>query len=199
MIFNRLGIDTQEVLAAAGTKWNFLKFQPGLVGGHCIGVDPYYLTFKAEAVGHHPQVILAGRRINDGMGAYVAEAMVKALIRRDVKVRGARVLVMGLAFKENCPDLRNTRVIDIVSALQDYEVAVDVHDPWVDAAEAQHEYGVTPVEHPEPGAYDGVVVAVAHGAFHAMGLEAIRALGKPGVVIQDLKAMFPKDETDFRL
>ncbi len=199
MIFNRLGVDTQEVLTAAGTKWNFLKFQPGLVGGHCIGVDPYYLTFKAEAVGHHPQVILAGRRINDGMGAYVAEAMIKALIRRDVKVRGARVLVMGLTFKENCPDLRNTRVIDIVRELASYEVAVDIHDPWVDLDEAEAEYGVRPIAHPDKGAYDGIIVAVAHGAFHAMGLDAIKAFGKPGVVVQDLKAMFPKDETDFRL
>ena len=199
LIFNRLGVDTQEVLAAAGTKWNFLKFQPGLVGGHCIGVDPYYLTHKAQDAGYDPQVILAGRRINDGMGAYIAQSLIKTMIQRDTKVRGARVLVMGLTFKENCPDLRNTRVIDIVRELADYDVAVDVHDPWVDADETQAEYGVRPVADLTKGAYDAIVVAVAHAAFLEMGLPAIRALGKPGAVLFDVKSVFPKGEADLRL
>lgn len=199
LIFNRLGVDTQEVLAAAGTKWNFLKFQPGLVGGHCIGVDPYYLTHKAQDAGYDPQVILAGRRINDGMGAYIAQTLIKTLIQRDTKVRGARVLVMGLTFKENCPDLRNTRVIDIVRELADYGVAVDVHDPWVDAEETLAEYGVRPVADLTPSAYDAVVLAVAHQAFLEMGLPAIRSLGKPGAVLYDVKSVFPKGEADLRL
>lgn len=199
LIFNRLGIDTQEVLAAAGTKWNFLKFTPGLVGGHCIGVDPYYLTSKAEDAGYHPQVILAGRRINDGMGGYIAQELVKIMIRREIQVRGARVLVMGLTFKENCPDLRNTRVIDIVRELGEYEVQVDVHEPWADAEEAEQEYGVAPVADLEPGAYDAIVVAVAHTQFKDMGVEAIRALGKPGAVLYDVKAMFPQGAADLRL
>jgi UDP-N-acetyl-D-galactosamine dehydrogenase len=199
LIFNRLGIDTQEVLAAAGTKWNFLKFTPGLVGGHCIGVDPYYLTSKAEDAGYHPQVILAGRRINDGMGGYIAQELVKTMIRREIQVRGARVLVMGLTFKENCPDLRNTRVIDIVRELEEYEIAVDVHEPWADAAEAEAEYGVAPVATLEPGAYDAIIVAVAHTQFKDMGVEAIRALGKPGAVLYDVKAMFPQGAADLRL
>ncbi len=199
LIFNRLGIDTQEVLAAAGTKWNFLKFTPGLVGGHCIGVDPYYLTSKAEDAGYHPQVILAGRRINDGMGGYIAQELVKTMIRREIQVRGARVLVMGLTFKENCPDLRNTRVIDIVRELGEYEIAVDVHEPWADPSEAEAEYGVAPVATLEQGSYDAIVVAVAHNEFKAMGLEAIRALGKPGAVLYDVKAMFPQGAADLRL
>ncbi len=199
LIFNRLGVDTQEVLAAAGTKWNFLKFQPGLVGGHCIGVDPYYLTHKAQDAGYDPQVILAGRRINDGMGAYIAQSLIKTMIQRDTKVRGARVLVMGLTFKENCPDLRNTRVIDIVRELADYDVAVDVYDPWVDADETYAEYGVRPVAEVAQGAYDAIVVAVAHSAFLEMGLPAIRALGKPGAVLYDVKSVFPKGEADLRL
>jgi UDP-N-acetyl-D-galactosamine dehydrogenase len=199
LIFNRLGVDTQEVLAAAGTKWNFLKFTPGLVGGHCIGVDPYYLTSKAEEAGYHPQVILAGRRINDGMGGYIAQELIKSMIRRQVQVRGARVLVMGLTFKENCPDLRNTRVIDIVRELADYEVAVDVYEPWADPVEANEEYGVTPVPAPEAGAYDAIVVAVAHAEFVAMGVDAIRALGKPGAILYDVKAVFPQGAADLRL
>ncbi|WP_340646905.1 nucleotide sugar dehydrogenase [Phenylobacterium sp.] len=199
LIFNRLGIDTQEVLAAAGTKWNFLKFQPGLVGGHCIGVDPYYLTHKAQDAGYDPQVILAGRRINDGMGAYIAQSLIKTMIQRDTKVRGARVLVMGLTFKENCPDLRNTRVIDIVRELADYDVSVDVHDPWVDADETHAEYGVRPVADLAKGAYDAIVVAVAHSVFLEMGLPAIRALGKVGAVLYDVKSVFPKGEADLRL
>jgi UDP-N-acetyl-D-galactosamine dehydrogenase len=199
LIFHRLGVDTDEVLAAAATKWNFLNFRPGLVGGHCIGVDPYYLTHKAEAVGYRPEVILAGRRINDGMGGYVARELVKEMIRRGVLVKGARVLVMGLAFKENTPDLRNTRVIDIVTELADYGVAVDVWDPWISAAEARHEYGLALVGEPEAGAYDGVVLAVAHRQFQAMGAEAIRALGRPGSVLFDVKSVLPKAASDLRL
>ncbi|OYU69859.1 MAG: Vi polysaccharide biosynthesis protein VipA/TviB [Alphaproteobacteria bacterium PA2] len=199
MIFHRLGIDTHEVLAAAGTKWNFLKFQPGLVGGHCIGVDPYYLTHKAEDSGHHPQVILAGRRINDGMGGYIAQELIKAMIQRDLQIRGVRVLVLGLAFKENCPDLRNTRVIDIVAELADYGLAVDVHDPWVNARDAVAEYGVNMVESPVAGAYDAIILAVAHQQFRDMGAESIKTLGKPGGVFFDVKAVFPKDQSDFRL
>jgi UDP-N-acetyl-D-galactosamine dehydrogenase len=199
LIFNRLGIDTQEVLAAAGTKWNFLRFTPGLVGGHCIGVDPYYLTSKAEDAGYHPQVILAGRRINDGMGGYIAQELVKTMIRREIQVRGARVLVMGLTFKENCPDLRNTRVIDIVRELEEYEVAVDVHEPWADPKEALAEYGVALAPTLEAGAYDAIVVAVAHAQFQEMGVEAIRALGKPGAVLYDVKAVFRQGTADLRL
>jgi UDP-N-acetyl-D-galactosamine dehydrogenase len=199
LIFQRLGVDTSEVLAAAGTKWNFLNFRPGLVGGHCIGVDPYYLTHKAEALGYHPEVILAGRRINDGMGPYVAHALVKEMIRRDATVKGARVLVMGLAFKENCPDLRNTRVIDIVRELVGYEAKVDVWDPWIDAGEAKHEYGLDLLGEPEAGVYDAVVLAVAHSQFAAMGPDAVRALGKPHAVLFDVKSMLPKDVADLRL
>ncbi|MFN3845705.1 MAG: Vi polysaccharide biosynthesis UDP-N-acetylglucosamine C-6 dehydrogenase TviB [Paracoccaceae bacterium] len=199
IIFNKMGIDTQAVLAAAGTKWNFLPFRPGLVGGHCIGVDPYYLTHKAEALGHHPQVILAGRRINDGMGAYVARQLVKAMIHMGIAIRGARVLVLGLTFKENCPDLRNTRVIDVISELRDYRVMIDVHDPWADAAEARHEYGLDLVTDPPPGAYDAVVLAVAHDQYRDMGAAALRALGREKHVLYDLKGMFLAKETHIRL
>lgn len=199
LIFRRLGIDTQEVLAAAATKWNFLNFRPGLVGGHCIGVDPYYLTHKAEAAGYRPEVILAGRRINDGMGGYVARELVKEMIRRSLPVKGARVLVMGLAFKENTPDLRNTRVIDIVRELTDYGVTVDVWDPWIDADGAREEYGLELVEDPPAGAYDGVVVAVAHRQFVALGPARIRGFGRPDAVVFDVKAMLAKDESDLRL
>ncbi|WP_411287921.1 nucleotide sugar dehydrogenase [Phenylobacterium sp.] len=199
LIFRRLGIDTSEVLAAAGTKWNFLNFRPGLVGGHCIGVDPYYLTHKAEALGYHPEVILAGRRINDGMGGYIARELVKEMIRRETGVKGARVLVMGLAFKENCPDLRNTRVIDIVQELTGYDARVDVWDPWIDAAEARREYGFDLIQAPQAGAYDAVVLAVAHQQFADLGPDTIRAFGKPGAVLFDVKAMLPKDAADLRL
>ncbi|WP_309092035.1 nucleotide sugar dehydrogenase [Phenylobacterium sp.] len=199
LIFARLGVDTAEVLAAAGTKWNFLPFRPGLVGGHCIGVDPYYLTHKAEALGYHPQVILAGRRINDGMGGYVARELVKEMIRRSSPVKGARILMMGLAFKENCPDLRNTRVIDIIGELQDYGAQVDVWDPWIDPAEARHEYGLDLVAAPEPGAYDGIVLAVAHSQFAEMGAGEIRKLGRPDAVLFDVKSLLPKDAADLRL
>jgi UDP-N-acetyl-D-galactosamine dehydrogenase len=199
IIFNRMGIDTEAVLKAAGTKWNFLPFRPGLVGGHCIGVDPYYLTHKAEALGYHPQVILAGRRINDGMGAYVAGQMVKAMLKRRIQVDGARVLVLGLTFKENCPDLRNTRVVDVVAELQDYGIAVDIHDPWADAAEAAHEYGVDLVAVPDAGGYDGIVLAVAHEEFAKAGADAIRAYGKAAHVLYDLKNIFAAAESDMRL
>ncbi|WP_293352508.1 nucleotide sugar dehydrogenase [Phenylobacterium sp.] len=199
LIFHRLGIDTQEVLAAAATKWNFLNFRPGLVGGHCIGVDPYYLTHKAESLGYRPEVILAGRRINDAMGGYVARELVKEMIRRGVAVKGARVLVMGLAFKENTPDLRNTRVIDIVRELADYGVAVDVCDPWIDAGEARREYGLALVAEPAAGAYDGIIVAVAHRQFAELGARRIRAFGRQDAVVFDVKAMLAKGESDLRL
>ncbi|MDP0497910.1 MAG: nucleotide sugar dehydrogenase, partial [Verrucomicrobiota bacterium JB024] len=199
MIFNRLDIDTQEVLEAAGTKWNFLPFRPGLVGGHCIGVDPYYLTHKAEAIGYHPQVILSGRRINDGMGRYVASQLVKALLARCIQVNGARVLVMGLTFKENCPDLRNTRVVDVVKELAEYNVRVDVYDPWINPDEAHHEYGIQPIEAPRDGDYDGIVLAVGHRQFKDMGAEAIRRLGRDDHVLYDLKYILPKEAVDLRL
>lgn len=199
IIFRRLGLDTAEVLEAAGTKWNFLPFRPGLVGGHCIGVDPYYLTHKAQAVGYHPEVILAGRRINDGMGRYVAGEVIKAMIGKKIAVHDARVLVLGLAFKENCPDLRNTRVIDIVTELGAFGVTVDVHDPWVDAAAAAHEYGLELVAEPAAGAYDGIVLAVAHDRFRALGPDAIAAFGRTPHVFYDLKAAFPRSASDGRL
>ena len=199
IIFNKMGIDTDAVLKAAGTKWNFLPFRPGLVGGHCIGVDPYYLTHKAEAMGYHPQVILAGRRINDSMGAYVASQLVKAMLKRRVHVDGARVLILGLTFKENCPDLRNTRVVDVVAELRDYGVHVDVHDPWVNAADVQKEYGLALVTTPEPEAYDGVILAVAHDSYREAGAAALRGYGRPGHVFCDLKSVFARDESDLRL
>jgi UDP-N-acetyl-D-glucosamine/UDP-N-acetyl-D-galactosamine dehydrogenase len=199
IIFNRMGIDTEAVLKAAGTKWNFLPFRPGLVGGHCIGVDPYYLTHKAEALGHHPQVILAGRRINDGMGAYVAGQLVKAMLKRRIHVHGARVLLLGLTFKENCPDLRNTRVVDVVAELREYGVQVDVHDPWAAPEEARHEYGLDLVAEPETGVYDGIVLAVAHEAFRDQGAEALRRHGRGAAVFCDLKSVFAPEHSDLRL
>ena len=199
IIFNKMGIDTEAVLKAAGTKWNFLPFRPGLVGGHCIGVDPYYLTHKAEAMGYHPQVILAGRRINDGMGAYVASQLVKAMLKRRVHVDGARVLILGLTFKENCPDLRNTRVVDVVAELSDYGVHVDVHDPWVNAADVQQEYGIALTSTPEHEAYDGVVLAVAHDSYREAGVAALRGYGRPGHIFCDLKSVFARDKSDLRL
>lgn len=199
IIFYRMGLDTDAVLRAAGTKWNFLPFRPGLVGGHCIGVDPYYLTHKAEALGYHPQVILAGRRINDGMGSYVAGQMVKAMLKKRIQVDGARVLVLGLTFKENCPDLRNTRVVDVVSELRDYGVSVDVHDPWADAAEARAEYGLDLVAAPQSGAYDGIVLAVAHDGFRQAGAARLHAFGRAPHVFCDLKSIFPRQDSDLRL
>ncbi|WP_435106089.1 nucleotide sugar dehydrogenase [Arhodomonas sp. AD133] len=196
MLFDRLGIDTREVLAAAGTKWNFLPFRPGLVGGHCIGVDPYYLTYKAQQVGHHPEMILAGRRTNDAMGGYVAAQVVKLMTKRKLPVVDAEILVLGLAFKENCPDLRNTRVVDIISELADYHARISVHDPWVAREEARTEYGITLAEEPEPGRYDAVILAVAHDEFREMGLERLRALLRPGGVLYDIKGVFPRDRVD---
>ncbi|ASJ74981.1 Vi polysaccharide biosynthesis UDP-N-acetylglucosamine C-6 dehydrogenase TviB [Granulosicoccus antarcticus] len=199
LIFDRLDIDTLEVLEAAGTKWNFLNFRPGLVGGHCISVDPYYLTHKAQEIGYYPQVILSGRQINDGMGAFVAERVVKMLTQRRIHVVGSNILILGLAFKENCPDLRNTRVVDIVQELVNYHANVDVYDPWVDPAEAQHEYGITPIESPAEGHYDAIILAVAHEQFVALGSEAIRKFGKPDNVLYDIKSILPKDSVDARL
>lgn len=199
VIFNRMAIDTEAVLQAAGTKWNFLPFRPGLVGGHCIGVDPYYLTHKAEATGYHPQIILAGRRLNDGMGSYVAGQMVKALLRKRIHVQGARVLVMGLTFKENCPDLRNTRVVDVISELKEYGIDVDVYDPWVDPAEAQHEYGILPITQPNDDTYDGIILAVAHQEFIELGAVGVRQLGRKDHVVYDLKYTLPADQSDLRL
>lgn len=199
LIFNKMGIDTQAVLEAAGTKWNFLPFRPGLVGGHCIGVDPYYLTHKAQSLGYHPEIILAGRRLNDSMGGYVVSQLVKQMTKRRIQVQGSKVLVMGLAFKENCPDLRNTRIVDIVSELGEYNIDVDVYDPWVEPEAAVHEYGISPVASLEAGAYDGIILAVAHEQFVAMGCEAIRALGKPEHVLYDLKYVLTAAESDLRL
>jgi len=199
VIFNKLNIDTEEVLLAAGTKWNFLPFRPGLVGGHCIGVDPYYLTHKAQSIGYHPEVILAGRRINDSMGRYVVSQLVKAMIARRVHVNGAKVLVLGLTFKENCPDVRNTKVVDIVSELKEYGMDADIYDPWVDPAEAQEEYGITPVPTPKSGEYDAVIIAVAHNEFRALGAQKIRAYAKPVHVLYDLKYILSSDEADIRL
>lgn len=199
LIFNKLDIDTEAVLVAAGTKWNFLPFRPGLVGGHCIGVDPYYLTHKAQSIGYHPEIILAGRRLNDAMGAYVVSQLVKTMTRRGIPVKGARVLLMGLTFKENCPDLRNTRVVDIVTELHEYDIAVDVYDPWVDTKEAEHEYGITPVQTLATGAYDAVIIAVAHSQFSEIGAAGIRALGKPEHVLYDLKYILSAEQSDMRL
>jgi UDP-N-acetyl-D-galactosamine dehydrogenase len=199
MIFNKMDIDTEAVLKAAGTKWNFLPFRPGLVGGHCIGVDPYYLTHKAEAIGYNPEVILSGRRVNDAMGSYVAQQMIKQMLKKDIAIMNSRVLVMGLTFKENCPDLRNTRVVDLISELQDFEVAVDVYDPWIDPEEARRAYQVDPVEKPDSGAYDGIIFAVAHDEFRQMSPDDIKALCKAKHTIFDLKYVLPKEVSDLRL
>jgi len=199
LIFKRLGIDTEEVLQAAGTKWNFLPFRPGLVGGHCIGVDPYYLTHKAQEIGYNPEVILAGRRINDAMGAYVTDQVIKLMIQSKIQVSGSRALVLGLSFKENCPDLRNSRVIDVVRELQGYNVLVDVHDPWIDAAEARHEYGIELLAHPEQSEYDAVIIAVGHEQFRDMGATGLRGLCKPGGILFDVKYVLPADAVDGRL
>jgi UDP-N-acetyl-D-galactosamine dehydrogenase len=199
LIFNKMGIDTESVLKAAGSKWNFLPFRPGLVGGHCIGVDPYYLTHKAQALGYHPEIILAGRRLNDSMGTYVVAQLVKAMTKKRIQVDGARVLVMGLTFKENCPDLRNTRVIDIVMELQDYNCEVDVYDPWVSTEEAQHEYGITTILAPQSNNYDAIVIAVAHSEFRNLGTKGIKVLGKQQCVIYDLKYVLDQKDVDLRL
>lgn len=199
VIFNKLDIDTEEVLKAAGTKWNFLPFRPGLVGGHCIGVDPYYLTHKAQAIGYNPEVILAGRRINDGMGEYVVTQLTKQMIKRSIQVNGANVLVMGLTFKENCPDVRNTKVVDILTELEDYNINVDVYDPWVNAEEAEHEYGVQVIDKPHVAHYDAVIFAVAHHQFKALSDNDIKAMLKEEHVIYDLKYMLPQTLADIRL
>jgi UDP-N-acetyl-D-galactosamine dehydrogenase len=199
LIFNRLGIDTEEVLLAAGSKWNFLPFRPGLVGGHCIGVDPYYLTHKAQSIGYHPEMILAGRRINDNMGIYVAAKVTQLMIQRRIQVRDSRILILGLTFKENCPDVRNTKIVDVVRELEKYGAAVDVHDPWADADDAEHEYGLRPVRKLKPGTYDAIVMGVAHQEFRQMGVEKIRALGKKNHVLYDIKYVFKAAEVDGRL
>lgn len=199
VIFNKMNIDTEAVLTAAGTKWNFLPFRPGLVGGHCIGVDPYYLTHKAQAIGYNPEIILAGRRLNDGMGEYVTTQLIKTMIKKRIQVEGAKVLILGLSFKENCPDVRNTKVIDIVHELQEYNIEVDIYDPWVDAEEAEREYGIRPISEPQSENYDGIILAVAHTEFTNMGVSKIRELGKENHVLYDLKYVFAKDEADIRL
>ncbi|MFM0339745.1 Vi polysaccharide biosynthesis UDP-N-acetylglucosamine C-6 dehydrogenase TviB [Paraburkholderia fungorum] len=199
IIFNKLGLDTEAVLLAAGTKWNFLPFRPGLVGGHCIGVDPYYLTHMAQSIGYHPEIILAGRRLNDSMGEYVVSQLIKALTRSDIHIPGARVLVLGLSFKENCPDLRNTRVVDIVAGLKSYGVQVDIYDPWVSKEEAHHEYGLDPIDEPAKGVYDATIVAVAHRQFAELGAEGLRAFGKAQHVLYDLKYVLPAESSDLRL
>jgi UDP-N-acetyl-D-glucosamine/UDP-N-acetyl-D-galactosamine dehydrogenase len=199
LIFNRLGIDTEEVLLAAGTKWNFVPFRPGLVGGHCIGVDPYYLTHKATEIGYHPEMILAGRRINDNMGSYVAQRVIKLMTERRILVADSRILVLGLTFKENCPDLRNSKVIDIINEFKAFDAKVDIHDPWVNAMEAFHEYAVRPIKKLKPETYDAVVLAVSHEIFKSLGLSRIRSLGKKRHVLYDVKYMFASEETDGRL
>lgn len=199
VIFNKLNIDTEEVLKAAGTKWNFLPFRPGLVGGHCIGVDPYYLTHKAQAIGYNPEVILAGRIINDGMGEYVVSQLAKTMIKNKIQVNGAKVLVMGLTFKENCPDVRNTKVVDILSELSEYEMSFDVYDPWVNPEEAKHEYDVSVVQQPEKQAYDAVIFAVAHKQFKALSDNEIKGMLKNEHVIYDLKYMLDPELADIRL
>jgi len=199
IIFNKMGIDTEDVLKAAGTKWNFIPFIPGLVGGHCIGVDPYYLTHKAEAIGYHPQVILAGRRINDGMGSYVVSQLIRKMVNRRIQVNGSNVLVLGLTFKENSPDLRNSRVIDIINALKEYNANVDIYDPWVNEEAAQEEYGITPVKTPEAGRYDAIVLAVPHRQFKELGADGLHIFGKQEHVLYDLKHVLPKTSSDIRL
>lgn len=199
LLFKQMNIDTEAVLQAAGTKWNFLPFRPGLVGGHCIGVDPYYLTHKAQSIGFHPEIILAGRRLNDAMSAYVASQLLKALLRNRIQVDGSKVLIMGLAFKENCPDLRNSKVIDVVRELKEYNVLVDVYDPWIAPEEALNEYDILPISQPQVAAYDAIIMAVAHTQFRELGAQAIRTFGKAEHVLYDLKYIFSKEESDLRL
>ena len=199
LIFRRLGIDTEEVLKAAGSKWNFLPFRPGLVGGHCIGVDPYYLTHKAMKVGYYPEIILTGRKLNDSMGKYVANEIITLMTKKRIQVVDSNILVMGLTFKEDCPDIRNTRVVDVVQELSGFHCNIDVYDPWIDKEESIREYGITPVEQPEPGKYDAVIIAVAHHQFKAMGITAIRALGKKNHVLYDIKYILPAEKVDGRL
>ncbi|MFN7290878.1 MAG: Vi polysaccharide biosynthesis UDP-N-acetylglucosamine C-6 dehydrogenase TviB [Pirellula sp.] len=199
LIFNRMGIDTSEVLAAAGTKWNFLPFRPGLVGGHCIGVDPYYLTHKAQEIGYSPEVILAGRRINDSMGQYVVAQVVKKMLKKRIHVEDSNVLILGLTFKENCPDIRNTKVIDLVNEFRDYGANVDVYDPWVNPGDAKHEYGIDLIESIPSGKYDSIVLAVAHEQFLSIGIDGLRRFGRRECVVYDIKSIFPREATDGRL
>ncbi|WP_435988083.1 Vi polysaccharide biosynthesis UDP-N-acetylglucosamine C-6 dehydrogenase TviB [Sulfitobacter sp. SH22] len=199
IIFNKMGIDTEAVLKAAGTKWNFLPFRPGLVGGHCIGVDPYYLTHKAEAIGYHPQIILAGRRLNDSMGSYVAGQLLKAMLKRGIQVNGAKVLLLGLTFKENCPDLRNTRMVDVVEEIKSFSCDVDVHDPWANPVEALAEYGIYLVAEPEKQTYDAVILAVPHTSLTDQGADAIRSYCREDGVFFDLKSAFDIESSDLRL
>ena len=199
LIFRRLGIDTEEVLKAAGSKWNFLPFRPGLVGGHCIGVDPYYLTHKAMKVGYYPEIILTGRKLNDSMGKYVANEIINLMTKKRIQVVDSNILVMGLTFKEDCPDIRNTRVVDVVQELSGFHCNIEVYDPWIDKEESIREYGITPIEQPEPGKYDAVIIAVAHHQFKAMGITAIRALGKKNHVLYDIKYILPAEKVDGRL
>ena len=199
LIFDKLGIDTEEVLVAAGTKWNFLPFRPGLVGGHCISVDPYYLTHKAQEIGYNPQIILSGRRINDQMGPYIADTVVKMMTKRRIHVVSAKILILGLTFKENCPDLRNTRVIDIIETLESYHADVEVYDPWVDPQEAQKEYQISMKSELAEDRYDAVIVAVSHKEFAELGIDAIRRLGKQDHILYDIKSLFPKEQVDGRL
>jgi len=199
LIFNRLGIDTEEVLKAAGSKWNFLPFRPGLVGGHCIGVDPYYLTHKAVEVGYHPEMILAGRRLNDNMGNYVADQVAKLMTKKRIHVVDSKILIMGLTFKENCPDLRNTRVVDLIAEFKSFNCHVDVYDPWVDKQEAEEEYGITPIEAPQTDAYDAVILAVAHDEFKVLGAEQMHSYGKEQHVLYDIKYLLDTNDVDGRL
>ena len=199
LIFNKLGIDTESVLEAAGTKWNFLPFRPGLVGGHCIGVDPYYLTHKAIEVGYKPEIILAGRRLNDNMGSYVADQVSKLMTKKRIHIVDANILIMGLTFKENCPDLRNTRVVDLVEEFESFNCKVDVYDPWVDKGEAVYEYNIKPIDQPEAGKYDAILLAVAHDEFKALSVEQIKAFGKDNHVLYDIKYLLVSNDSDGRL
>jgi UDP-N-acetyl-D-galactosamine dehydrogenase len=199
IIFNKMGINTEAVLNAAGTKWNFLPFRPGLVGGHCIGVDPYYLTHKAQSIGYHPEIIMAGRRLNDSMAAHIVAQLVKAMSNKRIQVYGAKVLIMGLTFKENCPDVRNSRVIDIVYQLKDYNCDVDVYDPWINDQEVENEFGIKPITQLNTGYYDTIIISIAHSEFKNMGSAKIRALGKPTSILYDLRYIFPPQESDLRL
>ncbi len=199
ILFNKLDIDTKQILEAAETKWNFLPFYPGLVGGHCIGVDPYYLTYKAQSVGHNPEIILAGRKLNDNMGEHIVKQLEDSMNHKDIKIDGSKILIMGLAFKENCPDIRNTRVIDILKRLEEKNVKVDVYDPWVNSEEAKDEYGIEIIESPNIKMYDGIIIAVAHNQFKEKGIESIRSFGKENHVLYDIKYLFKSDESDLRL
>ena len=199
ILFNKLDIDTKQILEAAQTKWNFLPFYPGLVGGHCIGVDPYYLTYKAQSVGHNPEIILAGRKLNDNMGEHIVKQLEDSMNHKNIKIDGSKILIMGLAFKENCPDIRNTRVIDILKRLEEKNVKVDVYDPWVNSEEAKDEYGIEIIESPNIKMYDGIIIAVAHNQFKEKGIESIRSFGKENHVLYDIKYLFKSDESDLRL